>query len=128
VIKYTRLKPQAKHRSRRLRLEPSDAEQILWQCLRNRQVGNFKFRRQHPLGRYVLDFVCLEAKLVIKLDGGQHLDRADYDQKRTRWLEQKGFHVLRFWNHDVINNREDVLDVIWRALRLDIPPPPQSSP
>ena len=71
---------------------------MLWKVLRKQQVRGYKFRRQHPYGNYVLDFVCLEARLVIEVDGGQHQEQEEYDIKRTRWLQQHGFRILRFWN------------------------------
>ena len=126
--KLTRFNPQAKIRSRHLRREMTVAEQRLWKGLRQRQMQNYKFRRQHPYVNYVLDFVCLEARLVIEVDGGQHQERVDYDIKRTLWLEQQGFRVLRFWNNEVMNNLEEVLDVIWRTLNIRIQPPSQPSP
>ena len=123
MVKLTRIKPQAKHRSRRLRRDLTTAEQILWRALRQRQIGNYKFRRQYPIGNYVLDFVCLEAGLVIEVDGGQHQENTGYDQDRTLWLEQQGFRILRFWNNEVMSNLDAVLDVIWRELHPDIQPP-----
>lgn len=89
-----RIKPQVKQRSRKLRKEMTDAERKLWNILRNRQLNGFKFRRQHPFGKYVLDFVCLETGLVIEVDGGQHQKSVIYDQKRTLCLEQQGFKIL----------------------------------
>ena len=126
--KLSRINPQGKFHSRRLRRKMTLAEQVLWKALRQRQVRSCKFRRQHPYGNYVLDFVCLEAKLVIEVDGGQHQDQIDYDIKRTLWLEQHGFQVLRFWNNEVLDNLEDVLDVVWRSLKFEIQPPSLPSP
>jgi very-short-patch-repair endonuclease len=103
-------------RQRALRNNPTDAEIKLWQYLRRRQVKGCKFRRQHPLGAFILDFVCLERKIVIELDGGQHLDAVAYDNKRTRFLEQAGFVVLRFWNNEVFENIEGVMAVILRTV------------
>ena len=123
-----RIKPQVKQRSRKLRKEMTDAERKLWNILRNRQLNGFKFRRQHPFGKYVLDFVCLETGLVIEVDGGQHQKSVIYDQKRTLCLEQQGFKVLRFWNNEVMNHFDEVLEVIWGELRCNTQPPPQSSP
>jgi very-short-patch-repair endonuclease len=93
----------------RLRINQTDAEKLLWFALRNRQIDKLKFRRQVPLGPYIADFVCLENKLIVELDGGQHADAVKYDEARTRWLEGDGFHVIRFWNNDVLSNREGVL-------------------
>ncbi len=104
-----------------LRNNSTNAERVLWQKLRGRQLDGCKFRRQHPYGDYVLDFVCLDRKLVVELDGGQHLEMRDEDQRRTAALEQAGFVVLRFWNDQVFRQMDDVLEVIWRALRARVP-------
>jgi very-short-patch-repair endonuclease len=116
MVQLTRLRPLGKRRARKLRREPSEAERRLWQALRQRQLAGYRFRRQHPLGRYVLDFVCLEARLVIEVDGGQHSEQQTYDQARTAWLAAQGFRVLRFWNHEVLNNLEAVKASIWETL------------
>lgn len=117
-------------RARVLRREPTDVERAVWQYLRNRQVHGCKFRRQHPYRDFILDFVCLEPKLVIELDGGQHATSANYDSYRTLKLEGDGFEVLRFWNNEVIENIEGVMDVVYRLIapRLSPPSPPQPSP
>ena len=81
----------------------TDAEQLLWRHLRNRELGVYKFRRQKPIGPFIVDFVSLEAGLVIELDGGQHLDDSVYDAKRDRWLREQGYLVKRYWNHQVFN-------------------------
>jgi very-short-patch-repair endonuclease len=103
-------------RAKALRNDPTDAERILWQHLRLRQLGRHKFRRQQPLGHYIVDFVCLENRLVIEVDGGQHNTQQSYDEKRDTWLEQRGFRVLRFWNNEVMQNIEAVKEAIWQAL------------
>jgi very-short-patch-repair endonuclease len=110
--------------ARKLRKKPTEAEAWLWQHLRLRQLSDFKFRRQHPLGNYVVDFICLEAKLIVEVDGGQHNLNGDIkkDIVRTKWLEQKGFKVLRFWNNDVLGNILSVKEAIWTAL-MDYPHP-----
>ena len=95
-----------------LRRQPTDAERRLWQVLRARQLHGLKFRRQHGLERYIVDFACPEARLIVELDGGQHADRAERDAARTRVLESKGYTVLRFWNHQVMENLEGVVAVI----------------
>ncbi|KTS78306.1 DNA (cytosine-5-)-methyltransferase [Pseudomonas oryzihabitans] len=87
--------------ARSLRRNQTDAERALWQHLRGKRLQGLKFRRQHPHGRYILDFVCLEARLVIELDGGQHQD-SPADRERDAWLQARGFQILRFWNHDVL--------------------------
>ncbi|GAA0550618.1 very-short-patch-repair endonuclease [Rhizomicrobium palustre] len=97
-------------------------ERKLWQELRSRRFHAFKFRRQQPIGPYIADFVCFDAKLIVELDGGQHglATNEAYDAARTAWLEQEGFRVLRFWNSDVIENFESVLGEI--ALGLGMKP------
>jgi len=113
-------------RGRALRDAQTDAEATLWRVLRNRQVEGFKFRRQHAIGPYIADFVCLEVALVLELDGGQHADAAIEDAKRTAYLQAQGYGVLRFWNNDVLGNLEGVLEVIRREL-LNAAPLPQPS-
>jgi very-short-patch-repair endonuclease len=97
-----------------LRKQGTPAERILWQKLRNKQLTGVKFRRQQSLGTYIVDFVCFEKKLIIEIDGGQHnQDRiAIQDETRTTWLNSQGFQVIRFWNNEVIDNYEGVLDRI----------------
>ena len=104
-------------RARRLRRNPTEAERSLWQKLRFWQVNGYKFRRQQPLGNYVVDFVCLETRLVVEVDGGQHAQQADYDSHRDDWLSGQGFVVLRFWNNDVLNNIDGVMEVILKHLQ-----------
>ena len=113
--------------ARHLRRNMTDVERHLWHRLRERQIKGFKFRRQHPFREYVLDFVCLEAKVVIELDGSQHFAAQSSDAARTSKLEAAGFQVLRFWNNEVLSNIEGVLEVIWRALPEEISPPPSSA-
>jgi adenine-specific DNA-methyltransferase len=107
----------ANERARALRAQPSDAERKLWTVLRNRQLAGHRFRRQAPIGRYIVDFACFERKLVVEVDGGQHATAAQQDAMRTAWLESQGFRVLRFWNHDVLGNIDGVAAAIHRALR-----------
>jgi very-short-patch-repair endonuclease len=102
---------------RRLRKNLTDAERRLWSCLRGRQMGHFKFRRQHPFGDYVIDFVCLEAMLAVEVDGGQHAEKREEDAVRTKSLNKAGFKVLRFWNNDVLRDIEAVKESIWMALQ-----------
>ena len=99
-------------RARNLRAEATDAEKLLWSHLRRHQMLGYQFRRQEPIGKYIADFVCYRKRLVIELDGGQHIDQLDYDSERSRWLETRGFRVVRFWNEDVLSNAEGVLSVI----------------
>ncbi|MEO7727810.1 MAG: endonuclease domain-containing protein [Burkholderiales bacterium] len=102
---------------RNLRARMTDAELRLWRSLRSRQMSGFKFRRQHPFGDYVLDFVCLEHMLVIEVDGRQHVATKVVDELRTKKLLAAGFRVLRFWNNEVIDNIEAVKNAIWRSLK-----------
>ena len=101
-------------KARTLRKDPTDAERQLWQHLRLRQIAGNKFRRQQPLGPYIADFACLEKRLIVEVDGGQHSEQAMYDARRSRWLEKQGFHVLRFWDHEVLRDIESVKQVIAR--------------
>jgi very-short-patch-repair endonuclease len=107
--------------ARALRRNPTDAEQRLWARLRGRQLDGCRFRRQAPLGPYVVDFACLAARLVIEVDGGQHSWRAKEDGARKSWLEANGFHVVRFWNNEVLGNLEGVLETIRLALQRRAP-------
>ncbi|MGB4812121.1 MAG: DNA methyltransferase [Methylophilaceae bacterium] len=112
---------------RSLRANQTDAENLMWALLRDRRLANAKFRRQHPVGKYVLDFYCHEAKLAIELDGSQHLESA-HDQVRDAYLQQQGITVLRYWNNDVLNRTESVLEDAWNQLQQHIAPSPQPSP
>jgi len=101
--------------ARKLRRTPTDAEIRLWSRLRRKQLAGFRFRRQHPpLGPYVVDFFCAAAKLIVEVDGGQHANDGD---ARTRWLEARGYRVIRFWNNEVLANTEGVLSTILGTLR-----------
>ncbi len=102
--------------ARSLRANQTEAETLLWRRLRDRQLAGAKFRRQAPIGPYIADFASYAAKLVVELDGGQHADNAAADAARTASLEGRGFHVLRFWNHDVLANPDGVLETIQEAL------------
>ncbi|MCE3046442.1 DUF559 domain-containing protein [Legionella sp. 16cNR16C] len=105
---------QAKTTSCNLRKNSTDAERHLWYYLRANRLG-FKFKRQAPIGTYIVDFLCFEKRLVIELDGGQHMDSQIYDIKRTDWLRAQGFRVFRFWNNEVFQQTESVLEVITSA-------------
>jgi very-short-patch-repair endonuclease len=107
-----------------LRRQLTDAEKKLWSLLRSRQLEKFKFRRQCPIDHYIADFVCLERRLILELDGGQHGSTQTYDAKRTAYLESQGFHVVRFWNNDVLGNPEGVVEIILNHLHCLAPPPP----
>ena len=105
-------------RSRKLRRNSTDAERKLWTILRNRQLGGFKFRQQVELDGYVADFLCLERRLIVEVDGGQHTP--ERDARRTTYLENQGFRILRFWNHDVLQN----LDGVWTTIEKALTTPP----
>ena len=105
--------------ARALRNDGTDAERHLWQFLRRRHLGGHKFRRQYPIAGYIADFACIEARLVIELDGGQHLEHETYDTARSHKLAANGYSVLRFWNDDVFLRTEDVLEEILRHLPSD---------
>ena len=112
--------------ARRLRRQSTEAERALWARLRSRRFRSVKFRRQVPLGAYIVDFVSREWKLIVELDGGQHSEQRAYDDRRTRWLESYGFKVLRFWNGDVLLHVDSVLEAIWLELQesgTDCPSP-----
>ena len=108
--------PKTQHFARTLRNEPTDCERKLWQFLRLRQLGGFRFRRQVPIGHYIADFACVEAKLIIELDGGQHQD-SERDALRDAELKRQGFRVLRFWDNQVLQETEAVLEEILRILK-----------
>jgi len=99
----------------------TSTEQMLWRALRGRQILNSQFRRQHPVGPYIADFACIDRKLIVELDGGQHQDQIVYDEERTIFLQIQGWQVLRFWNNDVSNNLDGVLASVVDALTS--PPP-----
>ncbi|HDO1316467.1 endonuclease domain-containing protein [Aeromonas veronii] len=105
--------------AKRLRRDATQAEQKLWQQLRNRRLAGLKFRRQMPIGPYVVDFICFEQGLVIEVDGSQHGTLANqmHDEARTAYLNQQGFRVIRVWNNDVLSRMEVVLAHIWLSLR-----------
>ena len=101
---------------RALRKNPTEAEQTLWRHLRFRQIGGHKFRRQQPMGKYVVDFVCFEKRLIIEVDGYQHSEHIVYESRRNGWLEKQGFSVLRFWDNQVLKEIEAVKEIIMGAL------------
>lgn len=104
--------------ARQLRQRQTEAEQALWARLRNRQLGGVKFRRQQPIGRYVVDFASFEKRVIVEIDGGQHneYEARERDEERTAWLKERGYQVLRFWNNEVLMNMEGVLEGIRQAL------------
>ena len=97
--------------AKKLRINSTDTEKYLWKYLRGKQLTGFKFRRQHTIGRYIVDFVNLERRIIIELDGGQHLENKK-DKLRDKWLKERGYDVLRFWDNEVLMNVEGVLEVI----------------
>src|SRR5262245_27448788 len=105
-----------KERARRLRREQTDAESKLWARLRDRQLCSAKFRRQHAISPFIVDFCCVERGLVVELDGGQHLEHAKKDQRRTALIERRGYRVLRVWDNEVLKNMTAVLEQIAIAL------------
>ena len=112
--------------ARALRRELTDAERKLWYGLRDRRLDGRKFRRQYALGRYVVDFVCLEEMIIVEVDGSQHADTAAEDAVRSSWLEGQGFRVLRFWNNDVLKNIDGVLTQISASFSPHPDPLPQA--
>ena len=106
-------------RAKDLRQTQTEAEAFIWSELRGRRFSNFKFRRQVPLGNYIVDFVCLDRQVVVELDGGQHNEATHrtYDARRDAWLRSQGFEVLRFWNSDVFEEWEGLAERLWHTLR-----------
>lgn len=116
--------PRLRQQARTLRKNATEVEKLLWLRLRKRQLLNCKFRRQHPIGPYIVDFVCMDKKLIVELDGGQHADTTAYDDQRTEYLERNGYVVLRFWNNQVAEDLDDVLASIHAALERHVQGPP----
>ena len=108
--------PISQARAKELRLRPTDAERLLWRRICFRQLKGLKFRRQVPVGPFIVDFLCLEANLVIEVDGGQHMKAAGYDRNRTSYLQERGFRVIRFWNGEVLQRTDEVVEEILRNL------------
>jgi very-short-patch-repair endonuclease len=101
----------AKARARAMRHESTDAETALWRLLRDRRLASLKWRRQVPLGDFIVDFVCLEHRVIVECDGSQHAEN-QYDDGRDAWLRSQGFAIVRFWNHEVLRERANVIDTI----------------
>ena len=101
--------------AKKLRVNSTDTEKYLWKYLRGKQLEGIKFRRQHTIDKYIVDFINLESKIIIEVDGGQHLENKK-DKLRDRWLEEQGYEVLRFWDNEVFNNIEGTLGVIREKL------------
>jgi very-short-patch-repair endonuclease len=102
-------------RARAMRREPTPAERTLWRLLKSGRLGGLKFRRQVPMARYIVDFVCFDPRLIIECDGGQHADRS-YDAIRDAWLESQGFRVVRLWNGEIMDNLDGVATAILRTV------------
>ncbi len=113
---HRRTTPKVFAYAQKLRHNLTPAEQKLWTALRNDQL-HVNFRRQHAIGPYIVDFVCLQKKLIIELDGGQHLEQEQYDTERTQFLQAKGYRVLRFWNNDVLNDLNGVITSIQNTIK-----------
>ena len=107
--------------AKQLRRNMTDAEKLLWYRLRGHRLNGMKFKRQQPLGNYIVDFVCFEAKVVVEVDGGQHLD-SKQDRQRDAWLRSQGFEVLRFWNNEVLEQADAVLERICQSFSPSPPP------
>ncbi len=114
--------------ARNLRQRSTDAEQLLWYRLRNRQLAGHKFRRQQAIQSYFVDFICHDSRLVIELDGGQHALQEEQDEARSAVIRGEGYRVLRFWNDQVLTELESVLEVILQSLLEPAHPSPQPSP
>jgi very-short-patch-repair endonuclease len=110
--KRHRIYPPILARARELRQPQTPAETKLWSHLRNRQLGGFKFRRQHPIDRFIVDFYCAACRLVVEIDGDSHAEQVEYDQARTKWLNDRGCHVIRFTNRDLFQRLDAVLEAI----------------
>ncbi|HJS20652.1 MAG TPA: endonuclease domain-containing protein [Anaerolineales bacterium] len=113
-----RSNPKTKHKAIELRKESTPAERKLWSRIRDDQLG-VTFRRQHAVGNYIPDFCSPNAKLIVELDGSQHLVQEEYDEERTKYLESLGYRVIRFWNNDVINNMDAVMLAIIQILEAN---------
>jgi very-short-patch-repair endonuclease len=111
-----RSNPTTMHQAGELRKELTPAERKLWAYLRNNQINGVSFRRQHAIGKYIPDFCAVQEKLIIELDGSQHLDQQEYDAERTKYLEEQGYKVIRFWNNQILNDMNGVILAITYAI------------
>ena len=112
-----RIPPLTTARARSLRSNMTDVERRLWMALKGKQIAGYRFRRQHPIDTYIVDFACVERMLVIELDGSQHQNQEAYDEDRSRYLNQQGWQIVRFWNNEVLENLDGVLEVIVEKLK-----------
>ena len=117
---HKRTTPRVFKQAKQLRRNQTEAEAKLWSHLRNHQLKDIGFRRQHTIGPYIVDFCAPRKKLIVELDGGQHLEQEEYDRERTSFLASKGYQVLRFWNNEVMKDIDGVLRVIDLALVSDL--------
>jgi very-short-patch-repair endonuclease len=104
-----------RHHAKAMRKSSTEAERALWYMLRSRRFSGYKFRRQVPIGRYVVDFICFEKRLIVEADGSQHAE-SEHDRRRDEWLAAQGFRVLRFWNFNIMTDREMVAETLWQHL------------
>jgi very-short-patch-repair endonuclease len=109
--------------ARGLRKSLTDAERVLWHNLRDRRLGGWNFRRQHVIGPFIVNFICVEKKLIVEVDGGQHAEMIIQDHNRTEYLNKNGYRVMRFWNNEVLQETEAVLQVLFSTLSADTPSP-----
>jgi very-short-patch-repair endonuclease len=116
IMPAPRATPNGYERARQLRHTLTPAESKLWAYLRGNKLNGISFRRQHAIGPYIVDFCAIKTKIIIELDGSQHLEQEGYDAERTKYLEARGYKVLRFWNNDVLNNMDGVMSAIIHAL------------
>ncbi len=124
-----RIIPRILGRARKLRQPLTPPEQKLWRHIRNRQLGGFRFRRQYPIGRYVVDFYCADCRLVVEVDGDSHGEQVEYDEKRTKELKEHGYRIIRFTNRDVLKELENVLEMtLYACEKSKDRPSPRPSP
>lgn len=116
IMPAKRSNPKTMHKAGKLRRELTPAERKLWSVLRGNKINGVSFRRQHAIGNYIVDFVSIKEKLIIELDGSQHLEQSEYDEERTHYLESLGYKVIRFWNNQVEKEMNGVIQVIEMAL------------
>lgn len=113
--------------SKNLKSEMTEAEKLLWSKIRRKQLNGVKFCRQKIVGNYIVDFLSFEKRLIIELDGGQHASQTEYDSVRTKYLEEQGFTVIRFWNNEVLQRTDDIMNILWELTYSEVSSP-QPSP